>query len=165
LENGKLLRYRCHVGHGFTAESLMAAQGQRLEDALWTALRALEETAEMRRRMAERARKGGWEIMARNYADQADYARSRAGLIRSVLVVDDPNKISEAFSDGVEENAIESRDPDAGKAAVLQPRAPEPPELALPPLTESAGAPLAAPAKGRKPGGDGAKRRQKTKPD
>jgi two-component system chemotaxis response regulator CheB len=66
IQDGKLLRYRCHVGHGYTAESLMAAQGEKLEDALWSALRALEETAGMRRRMANRARRGGWEIMARN---------------------------------------------------------------------------------------------------
>ena len=35
LENGRLLRYRCHVGHGYTADSLMAAQAEKLEDALW----------------------------------------------------------------------------------------------------------------------------------
>jgi two-component system chemotaxis response regulator CheB len=38
-----VLRYRCHTGHAFTAESLLAAQHDRIEETLWITLRMLEE--------------------------------------------------------------------------------------------------------------------------
>jgi two-component system chemotaxis response regulator CheB len=52
----ELARFRCRVGHAYTAESLVAQQDDALEDALWAALRALEEHATLARRMAERFR-------------------------------------------------------------------------------------------------------------
>jgi two-component system chemotaxis response regulator CheB len=50
-----VLRFRCRIGHGYSAESLLASQDERLEDALWTAVRALEEGAATKRRMASRS--------------------------------------------------------------------------------------------------------------
>jgi len=120
MENGRLLRYRCHVGHGYTAESLMAAQGERLEEALWTGLRALEESAAMQRRMADRAHSGGWNVMARKYENQADYAEEQAGVIRSVLVKNDPDTIDSRSAKRTERKAIRSVDPDAGRAKTAE---------------------------------------------
>jgi two-component system chemotaxis response regulator CheB len=50
-----MLRYRCHVGHGFTADSLRDGMETKLEDTLWSAVRALEESIELRKRMLRRA--------------------------------------------------------------------------------------------------------------
>jgi two-component system chemotaxis response regulator CheB len=58
LKQGGLVRYRCHVGHGFTEESLAAGENGKFEDTLWSALRALEELIELRRRIAQRGRTG-----------------------------------------------------------------------------------------------------------
>jgi two-component system chemotaxis response regulator CheB len=55
LRDGDLLRFRCHVGHAFSAESLMADQAEALETALRAALRLLEENAALARRMSARA--------------------------------------------------------------------------------------------------------------
>src|SRR5262249_10741581 len=38
-------RFRCHTGHAYTLESLIAAIHERVEDSLWNAVRALEEHA------------------------------------------------------------------------------------------------------------------------
>lgn len=54
LEEGELLRFRCRVGHTYTADSLGAAMSEATEDALWIAKRALEEKAALLRRLAER---------------------------------------------------------------------------------------------------------------
>jgi two-component system chemotaxis response regulator CheB len=126
LENGKVLRYRCHVGHGYTAETLMEAQATRLEDAMWAALRALEETAGMRRRMATRAEQGGWTLMAENYGQQAQHAETRAGLIRSVLLEENPQQVNANSARQAEQEAAEATDPNAGRMAPRQPRAPVP---------------------------------------
>ncbi len=43
MNDAENLRFRCHVGHAFSAESLSNGQGEMLETALWSAVRALEE--------------------------------------------------------------------------------------------------------------------------
>ncbi|MEA2708691.1 MAG: two-component system, chemotaxis family, protein-glutamate methylesterase/glutaminase, partial [Phycisphaerales bacterium] len=43
IREGQLARFRCRVGHAYSPESLLAAQSNGIEAALWTALRALEE--------------------------------------------------------------------------------------------------------------------------
>jgi hypothetical protein len=90
LRDGKLIKYRCHVGHGYTPEGLVAAQSEALETALWSALRALEENADLRRRMARRAAKGNWPQLVRQYEQQATETEERATVIRNLLLSDTP---------------------------------------------------------------------------
>lgn len=76
------------VGHGFNGESLVAAQADGLEAALWTALRTLEESSVLRRRMARRARERGMSAIASAYEEHAQDTEARAQLVRSILVTD-----------------------------------------------------------------------------
>jgi len=86
FHNGELLRYRCHVGHGFTAESLYNGQRDKIEDTLWSALRAIDETIELRRRMAARARdRNLLAIVPGLEKDIAEY-ESRADALRQLLM-------------------------------------------------------------------------------
>jgi len=55
LRDGNLLRFRCHVGHAYSLDSLLEEQARDVERALWAALRALEEKAALARRMAVQA--------------------------------------------------------------------------------------------------------------
>ena len=57
IRDEELLRFRCHVGHAFAAESLSDGQSQMLEVALWSAVRALEEQMILAQRIVERAGK------------------------------------------------------------------------------------------------------------
>jgi two-component system chemotaxis response regulator CheB len=45
-------RFRCHVGHAYTARSLVMAQDQMTEEAIWAAARALHEKASLLSRLA-----------------------------------------------------------------------------------------------------------------
>src|SRR5262249_50641287 len=40
LNDGDLMRFRCHIGHAFSADSLLAEQSESMEQALESALRA-----------------------------------------------------------------------------------------------------------------------------
>lgn len=53
LRDGELVRYRCHVGHAFSPESLVEEQSDAIEDALYVALKGIEEKAAALRRMAQ----------------------------------------------------------------------------------------------------------------
>lgn len=55
-QEGDLIRFRCHVGHSYTAEAMQDEQGRSLEAALWSALRSLQEREDLFRRMARRSR-------------------------------------------------------------------------------------------------------------
>lgn len=84
-KRGPLLRFRCHVGHGFTAETLFAKQESSLEVALWTALRALEEHIALCRRMADRAEERKLDGLVSRYRRDADEGAIRADVIRGAL--------------------------------------------------------------------------------
>lgn len=84
--DGSLLRFRCHVGHAFTAEILLSEQDANLDNALWRALRALEENAALSRRMAERSERVGMTELARRYTNTSDEVEASARVIRKVLM-------------------------------------------------------------------------------
>jgi two-component system, chemotaxis family, protein-glutamate methylesterase/glutaminase len=79
------LRFRCHVGHAYTAETLVSQQSSGLEDALWTAVRAFEENAKLATRMAERARGLADLDVERRFTQRAETARQRADEVRALL--------------------------------------------------------------------------------
>jgi two-component system chemotaxis response regulator CheB len=58
MSKPKALRYRCHVGHAFTAASLLETQSQKIEETLWVTLRMLEERRNLADSMAKRATAG-----------------------------------------------------------------------------------------------------------
>ena len=80
-----LLRFRCRTGHAWSAESLVAQQDDDVEEALWTALRVLEERAEMSRRLAEMAITNGREWSEEHFLARASEADRSAELLRAVL--------------------------------------------------------------------------------
>jgi two-component system, chemotaxis family, protein-glutamate methylesterase/glutaminase len=81
-----MLRYRCRVGHAYTARHLRAEQRQAVETALWSALRALEENASLYRRMAERARSAKHKESANTYEERAANAQTNSETLRNFLV-------------------------------------------------------------------------------
>jgi two-component system chemotaxis response regulator CheB len=100
-------RYRCHVGHAFTERTLIALQEGKLEEALWTALRHLEEHAALRRRLAARARGGALDAMADAYEGEAERSEERATTLRRILVAPDPFPLSDAEVDTLEPSGTE----------------------------------------------------------
>ena len=81
-----LPRFRCRVGHAYASESLVAEHDDALEDALWAALRSLEENATLARRMAERFRgQAGTASLSERYVRKAQDHQKHARELRRVL--------------------------------------------------------------------------------
>jgi two-component system, chemotaxis family, protein-glutamate methylesterase/glutaminase len=84
--DGQLFRFRCQVGHAYSAVSLIAAQSEALEDALWMALRALQENAKLTRRLADRAEARGYRESRDAYLEKVDEIETNADVIRKILM-------------------------------------------------------------------------------
>jgi len=85
VEDGRLVRYQCHVGHQFAPDALEAEQRGALDSALWGAVRALEEHADLKGRLARRAAANGLQQMSEGFAEGAREAHGQAQTIRAVL--------------------------------------------------------------------------------
>jgi two-component system chemotaxis response regulator CheB len=81
------LRFRCHTGHAFTADSLVASLSESAEEALWSTFRALQEKVMLLRHMAKHARKSD-ETQANKLLREAHSIHARANLVRQALLSD-----------------------------------------------------------------------------
>jgi two-component system chemotaxis response regulator CheB len=79
-------RFRCRVGHAWTAEALLDAQHDKLERALWTAYRLLEEKSSFARRMQQSAAESRIPAMERRHAGTAREAAESAEVLRELLL-------------------------------------------------------------------------------
>ncbi|HVX75176.1 MAG TPA: chemotaxis protein CheB [Bradyrhizobium sp.] len=86
LKTDHPLRFRCQVGHAYTADALAKEQEGRVDEALRVALRIIEERAELVHRMAEDARHSGRPAVARLYGARAVEYRKYADMIRRVVL-------------------------------------------------------------------------------
>ncbi len=80
-----LLQFRCRVGHKLSRDSMLDAQAQSLERALWAALRSLEEHAELSRRLAARAKTNNQDMAARLFEERWQASAANAKVIRDML--------------------------------------------------------------------------------
>jgi two-component system chemotaxis response regulator CheB len=84
LDEDRRTRVRCHTGHAYSIESLVAGATEGIEHSLWTTIRALEEAALLIEHTAQHLedRHGG-----RGAADcrsQAQEARRHSTVLRGV---------------------------------------------------------------------------------
>jgi len=86
LREGDFTRYRCRVGHAWTGEALLAEQGTTVDEALWVALRALEENAALYRQMARRHESRGLPELASRCTVHAEVAEGHAAIVRESLL-------------------------------------------------------------------------------
>ncbi len=86
MDGEEMLRFRCRVGHAFTANSLTVEQSDAVEGALWAAMRALEEGASLARRMAENAAQAKRARLEIRYRERAEAKMQQAEVLRKLIV-------------------------------------------------------------------------------
>ncbi|MBI2735125.1 MAG: chemotaxis protein CheB [Rhodospirillales bacterium] len=71
IDDGSMLRFRCHVGHAFSADTVLVSQDEEIDRLLGTLLRSHQERAALTNRMAKHER-------ANEHHALADHLESRA---------------------------------------------------------------------------------------
>jgi len=95
LQDDEWLRFRCRVGHAYSAEGLLNSQTTAMESALWNAFRALHENAALARRVAKRARDNNQIAVAEKLEQRSRQGDEEAELIRSLLLIGQPKSDAE----------------------------------------------------------------------
>jgi two-component system chemotaxis response regulator CheB len=107
FQNGNLLQYRCHVGHTYAAEHYAVLHSSVVENALWVAVRTLEENAALSRRIETRLRASGHVRSAAHFEERSIEAESQATLIRSVIEQTKPPPVATDIEVGPEPPAAQ----------------------------------------------------------
>ena len=85
VRDGALVRYRCRTGHAYSPGTLASEQTHSIEEALFTAMRALEENASLLRRLHAQAHERGQARSAARFLSQAESIDVRIQIIRDAL--------------------------------------------------------------------------------
>ncbi|MDO8064442.1 chemotaxis protein CheB [Janthinobacterium sp. SUN206] len=79
-------RFRCHTGHSFTAQMLGELQHDKAEDAIWAAVRALQEKERLYLTLAAKAQAWLHPGTASEYAAKARQAGEQADVLKRTLL-------------------------------------------------------------------------------
>jgi two-component system, chemotaxis family, protein-glutamate methylesterase/glutaminase len=81
--------FRCRVGHAWTRDALLAARDDEVENALWVALRSLQEKAKLARQLAETVDHG---LLFERYISLAEEAERALSVLSQRLAVSVPRR-------------------------------------------------------------------------
>jgi two-component system, chemotaxis family, protein-glutamate methylesterase/glutaminase len=81
LNEGGMLRFRCHTGHAFSASSLLAIMTESIEESLWSTMRGMEESGMLLQHLARHLAAQNRQLAAQFEAKAAE-ARQRAEQIK-----------------------------------------------------------------------------------
>jgi two-component system chemotaxis response regulator CheB len=82
LREGDRIRFRCHTGHAFSADSLLASVTGYIEEALWSSIRSVQESIILLNHMGDHFAEANQPRVAAMYFKKATDAKRRADLIR-----------------------------------------------------------------------------------
>lgn len=97
------IRFRCHTGHAYSADSLLSEITEKIDESLWNSIRSIEEGVMLLRQMAQHMHEHPESGNAEQYLQKALEAQQRADLVRQAMT--EHEMLSEAK---VEQNPQES---------------------------------------------------------
>ena len=86
VKDGTATRFECRVGHSYTLPALVEDNFETLEKAMWVALRTIEESISLSKRMSHRAREHGHNGVALRWEEQARSKAEDARVLRDILL-------------------------------------------------------------------------------
>lgn len=104
LRGERPMRFRCHTGHGFTADTLLAELNDATDQAIWNAVRSIQEGAMLLSHLADHYEPVD-PALAENYRSKVKAALGRAETIRQTTTEDEPVGQPEAHNEAIESPA------------------------------------------------------------
>jgi two-component system chemotaxis response regulator CheB len=86
LKEGDNLRFRCHTGHAYSVDSLLAEFTEKTEESLWSTIRALEEGVILMRNLSKHFSDQHNGTDAAALLTKADESQQRADLVRQAVM-------------------------------------------------------------------------------
>ena len=85
IEEGPIVRFRCHTGHAYSRQTLQEATDDKIDDLLWRALRAIDERTLVLMRRQASAKVSADSKSIQDLQRQIRQNRARGGMIRELL--------------------------------------------------------------------------------
>lgn len=85
LKDGNIERFRCHTGHAFSADSLLAAVTETVEESMWSAVRGIEESIMLLRHLEKHLAENNPQLSAL-CGEKARESKDRIHIIRKALM-------------------------------------------------------------------------------
>jgi two-component system chemotaxis response regulator CheB len=86
LQNGGIIRYRCHTGHAYSMDTLMAAVTEKVEDGLYNAIRGMDESIILLNHLGDHYAEANQPQLASLYFKKAKEAQERSRLVRKAAL-------------------------------------------------------------------------------
>ena len=85
ITDGDLVRYRCHTGHAYSADSLLTTLTENVEDTLWSAIRSLEESIILLNNLGDHYADKNQPKLAAMCFQKVQEAETRAEIVRQTV--------------------------------------------------------------------------------
>jgi two-component system chemotaxis response regulator CheB len=79
------VRYRCHIGHAYTETEFVAAQAQKVESALWSAIRLMEERKNVLNKIAIDEDRRGLKRMAESHFERVREIERNIDTLKAII--------------------------------------------------------------------------------
>lgn len=86
LKDGNRTRYRCHTGHAYSADSLLVAVTEKIEDSMYNAIRGVEESVMLLNHIGDHFAEANQRKLAALYFKKAKDAEERIALVRQAAL-------------------------------------------------------------------------------
>ncbi|BAU09635.1 CheB methylesterase [Leptolyngbya sp. NIES-3755] len=86
LKEGNLIRFRCHTGHAYSLNSLLAEVTESIEETLWDGIRTIEASEMLMTHTANHLREMNQPEAADLLLQKAEAAKRRADLVRQAVM-------------------------------------------------------------------------------
>jgi two-component system, chemotaxis family, protein-glutamate methylesterase/glutaminase len=107
IKDGNLKRYRCHTGHAFTHNALLASASKQVEENMWKAVKSFEEMILLLGDSAKQLKESGRHTRSEEYRKQAEVLTKRSAALRKMIFQ----------LEGLSDDDISPRDKDQRKAS------------------------------------------------
>ncbi|OUJ70308.1 chemotaxis protein CheB [Hymenobacter crusticola] len=85
ITDGEIIRYRCHTGHAYSADTLLTTITANVEDTLWSAIRGVEESMMLLNNLGDHYAEKNQPKLAAMFFQKAKEAEGRAEMVRQAV--------------------------------------------------------------------------------